>query len=255
MGKSERNGVEPQELVDRYGADTARVYVMFAAKPDDAALWSDSGVEGAYRFLKRLWTFATTKGLDAARHVHSSGFVPTSNWSEEHRALRNFRLDIHLTLRQANFDYERTQYNTVISAAMKMLNSLETFLRPQGAASVNAISQAQTEALSILLRVLYPAAPHITHALWQELGFAAEQGEILDAAWPQVDSEALHQDRIQLMLQVNGKLRGSVMVAADADRATIEAAAVGSPEVQRHANGATPRKVVVVPGKLVNVVV
>jgi leucyl-tRNA synthetase len=136
-----------------------------------------------------------------------------------------------------------------------MLNSLETFGGGSGIVSVNAVSQAQSEALSILLRMLYPVVPHIAHVLWQELGFAAVEGDILDAAWPKVDAVALKQDEIELVLQVNGKLRGSVTVAADADRATIEAAAVASPEVRRHANGATPKKVVVVPGRLVNVVV
>jgi leucyl-tRNA synthetase len=140
------------------------------------------------------------------------------------------------------------QYNTVVSGCMKLLNALESF-KGEGAAAV------QREAFSVLLRTLYPACPHLTHALWQDLGYAEALGDLLDAPWPQVDEAALVQDRIELVLQVNGKLRGAVSVAAGADKAAIEAAALASPDFQKFAEGKAPKKVIVVPGRLVNVVV
>ena len=155
-----------------------------------------------------------------------------------------------MTLKQANYDYERIQFNTVVSAGMKMLNTLEGLnTNARGAAALTR------EGVSILLRVLYPVVPHTTWVLWRDLGFAAKDGDLLDAPWPEVDAAALVQDEIELVLQVNGKLRGKIVVPAAADRAAIETAARASAEVARHANGAPVKKVVVVPGRLVNVVV
>lgn len=163
--------------------------------------------------------------------------------------MRELRRELHLLLKQANFDYQRMQFNTVASAGMKILNLLE------GDAIAGAPEKSrvilQQEAMSILLRLLFPIVPHITHALWVELGFA---GQLQDAPWPEVDEDALVQDEIELILQVNGKLRGKFRVAAEADRATIETQAIASPDVQRHVAGKTIRKVVVVPGRLVNIV-
>ncbi len=160
------------------------------------------------------------------------------------------RREIHVTLKQANYDYERIQYNTVVSAGMKMLNALEAV--PADAAGAGALAR---EGLSILLRVLYPVVPHITWALWNELGFATEHGDLLDAPWPEVDPAALVQDEIELVLQINGKLRGKIVVPATADSTTIEAVARASAEVAKHAAGASLKKIVIVPGRLVNVVV
>jgi leucyl-tRNA synthetase len=143
------------------------------------------------------------------------------------------------------------QYNTVVSAAMKMLNAIESAgpaSSPQGVA-------VTAEALSILIRILYPIVPHITHTVWQALGFASHSGDLLDADWPQVDEGALHQDTLELVLQINGKVRGSIKVAAEAERAQIEAAALSSETFTRHAQGQTARKVIIVPGRLVNVVI
>ena len=156
---------------------------------------------------------------------------------------------MHKILQQADHDFKRLQYNTVISACMKMLNTLEGAKFDDSAAS-NAVT---AECLSIFLRVLNPACPHVTHVLWKELGFAASLGDILDAPWPQVDPAALEQAEIELMVQVNGKLRGSVKVPKEADKAAIEAAALANENVQRYIEGA-PKKVIVVPGKLVNIV-
>jgi leucyl-tRNA synthetase len=238
MSKSKLNGVDPQDIVDRYGADAARMFVMFAAHPEATLEWSDAGVEGATRFLKRLWTFAQA-------HADNAGAGATL--SAEAKATRR---ELHVTLKQANYDYERIQYNTVVSAGMKMLNALEAL--PADAAGAPSVIR---EGLSIALRVLYPVVPHTAWVLWRDLGFAREHGDLLDAAWPEVDPQALVQDEIELVLQVNGKLRGKIVVPAAADKAAIEAAARASAEVAKHANGAPVKKVVVVPGRLVNVVV
>ena len=158
---------------------------------------------------------------------------------------------MHTLLKQVDYDYQRMQYNTVVSGGMKLLNALENFKGEVSTASVGALR----EGFGILLRCLYPATPHLTHALWSELGFAAEAGDLLDAPWPEVDASALQQDEIELVLQVNGKLRGSVTVSAGADKAAIEAAALASEAFIRQAAGAPAKKVIVVPGRLVNIVV
>ena len=160
-----------------------------------------------------------------------------------------------LNLRQANYDLGRFQFNTVASACMKMLNALKGAARPASDAERSAHAAVTREGLGILLRVLYPACPHATHGLWQELGFEAEMGELIDTAWPAVDEAALVQDQIELVLQVNGKTRGAVKVPAQADKAAIEAAALASEEFAKFAEGKPAKKVIVVPGRLVNVVV
>ena len=244
MSKSKLNGVDPQDMIERYGADAARLFVMFAAPPEAVVEWSDAGVEGAFRFLKRLWTFGQshTDAIKAAAGAF--------DWRDADPAVKAARRDVHLALKQANYDYERTQYNTVVSAAMKMLNALEA-----APADVRGGAAFVREAASIVIRVLYPVAPHLGCALWDDLGYAGEFGPLLDAPWPQVDPAALEQDHIELVLQVNGKLRGKLTVPATADRAAIEAAARASADVARHAAGAPLKKIIVVPGRLVNVVI
>ncbi|MDY0330685.1 MAG: leucine--tRNA ligase [Thiomonas sp.] len=238
MSKSKNNGVDPQDLIDRFGADTARLFTMFAAPPEATLEWNDAAVEGAHRFLKRVWAFGQKLSTLA------------SSQDESGEAARKLRREVHQTLQQVNFDYGRMQYNTVVSGAMKLLNALE------GAdAAAAGMTGALREGFGILLRVLYPATPHIAHVLWQELGYVAQQGDLLDAPWPQVDEAALVQDTIELMLQVNGKLRGAIQVAASADKAAIEAAALASADFARFSEGKAAKKVIVVPGRLVNVVV
>ncbi|HVR94310.1 MAG TPA: leucine--tRNA ligase, partial [Casimicrobiaceae bacterium] len=251
MSKSKLNGVDPQHIIDRYGADAARMFVMFASPPEQTMEWSDAGVDGAYRFLRRLWTYAQGRADALARS-------PTPiDWARTSPELRTARRELHLQLKQADFDYQRLQYNTVVSAGMKMLNTLEA--APADATS--AATEFAREGLSLLLRVLNPVVPHITHALWEELGYAAKLGDIVDAPWPKVDATALVQDEIELVLQVNGKLRGKLTVAAGADRSVIEAAALASAPVQKaiaenggvgHERPST--RVIVVPNRLVNVV-
>ncbi len=246
MSKSKNNGVDPQDLIEKYGADTARLYTMFTAPPEATLEWNDAAVEGSYRFLRRVWAFAHrhADALRAASGRKLSGAVPGA-------AAKSLRREMHLVLKQVSYDYERMQYNTVVSGCMKLLNALEDF-RPTSDDGDQAVL---CEGVSLLLRMLYPACPHITHALWGELGYAVAVGNLLDADWPQVDPVALVQDEIELVLQINGKLRGSVRVSADADKSVIEAAALANEAVLKQAAGASPKKVVVVPGRLVNVVI
>jgi leucyl-tRNA synthetase len=244
MSKSKNNGVDPQDLIEKYGADTARLYTMFTAPPEATLEWNDAAVEGSYRFLRRVWAFGVKLSATAGLGQLAAG-VSGQSLS---RAARALRLEIHTVLKQVDYDYQRMQYNTVVSGAMKMLNALEDF-KPDGSAADNA---ALAEGFGILLRALYPATPHIAHTLWSGLGYA---GELLDAPWPQADEAALQRDEIELVPQINGKLRGSVTVPAGADKAAIEAAALASEAFIKQAAGAAPKKVVVVPGRLVNVVI
>ena len=247
MSKSKNNVVEPREFIEKFGADTARTFVMFAGPPDQSAAWSDSGAEGSYRFLRRVWSFGVK--LNA---IDSGALYDYFDWSKGtfSKEIKALRLEIHTVLKQIDYDYQRMQYNTVVSGSMKLLNALETFKSdaPDAQAALH-------EGFSILLRCLYPCAPHLAHALWQESGHAAQHGDLLDAPWPLVDNAALQQDEVELMLQINGKLRGSVSVSATADRAAIEAAALASDAFIKQAAGAAPKKIVVVPGRLINIVV
>jgi len=247
MSKSKNNGVDPQDLIEKYGADTARLYTMFTAPPEATLEWNDAAVEGSYRFLRRVWNFAVKHEALLKKGIA----VDRSQAVEFGKAAKALRLDIHTVLKQANYDYERMQYNTVVSAVMKMLNTLEDVQLSDSAEDAAALA----ECFSILLRVLYPACPHISDQLWNELGYAACCGDLLDVAWAGVDESALQRDEIELMLQINGKLRGAILVPANADKAQIEAAALASEAFIKQAEGAAPKKVIVVPGRLVNVVV
>ena len=246
MSKSKNNGVDPQDLIEKYGADTARLYTMFTAPPEATLEWNDAAVEGSYRFLRRVWSFAVKNEALLKKGIA----VDRSQKVEFGKTAKALRLDIHTVLKQANYDYERMQYNTVVSAVMKMLNTLEDVQLSDSAEDCAALA----EGFSVLLRVLYPACPHITDQLWNELGYAACCGDLLDVAWAEVDESALQRDEIELMLQVNGKLRGSILVPASADKAQIEQIALASEAFAKAANGAAAKKVIVVPGRLVNVV-
>ena len=245
MGKTERNGIDPQEIIDRYGADTARLFVMFASPPEQTLDWNNAGVEGANRFLKRLWKFAVRRG--AAMAAMKPGDTAHASLHGRAPALRH---EIHSLLRQIRYDYERMQYNTVVSGAMKLLNALESH-----AGGVDTDAAALREGFGVLLRVLYPVCPHTTWSIWNELRFDGELGTLLDAPWPEVDESALVQAEIELMLQVNGKLRGRITIAAGADEKTIEAVALASPEFAKFGEGQAVKRIKVVPGRLVNIVV
>jgi leucyl-tRNA synthetase len=239
MSKSKLNGVDPQDIIDKYGADASRLFVMFAAPPELTIEWSDAGVEGANRFLNRVWRFVS--GV--------SDVSATCDWKTADANIRNARMELHKTLAQATFDYGRAQYNTVVSACMKMLNTLEKVPSdsPAGAA-------LRAEGTSILLRTLYPVTPHITSALWRNVGYEKLHGSLLDAPWPEVAADALQQDEIELVLQINGKTRGKVTVPAKATREEVEELVRMDETALKYAEGGI-KKVIVVPGRLVNVVV
>ena len=252
MSKSKNNGVDPQDLIEKYGADTARLYTMFTAPPELTLEWNEAAVEGSYRFLRRVYNFGhKLLGINYTPAIMLALGLDSLDDVEFGKDAKALRLEIHTVLKQIDYDYQRMQYNTVVSGAMKIINALEGF---KGGETADG-QIAMIEGFGILLRVLYPATPHITHVLWKELGYANKQGDILDAAWPQVDPKALVQDELELVLQVNGKLRGSIRVPASADKAQIEAVALANEDAQKFINGATPKKVVVVPGRLVNIVV
>ncbi len=229
MAKSKNNGVDPQDLIDAYGADTARHFTMRAAHPEDTLFWSDAGVAGSYRFMRRLWDYAQkiTEQIKTAPSVQ--------NWKDAPDTVQTTRREIYATLQKASFDIERIQYNTVVSAGDILLNALGE-LRGTDDHTKALIA----EGLSILLRVLYPVTPHLTHQLWQQLGYAAQHGDLLDAPWPEVDASAMKQDHITLVLQINGKTRGELVVSATADKAVIEAAAAQAPEVELYSEWRPP---------------
>ena len=244
MSKSKNNGIDPQALIDQYGADTARFFIIFTSPPDQQLEWSDSGVEGAHRFLKRVWSLGHRFTRDIRAALPATRALAATALPD---ALAAARREIHTHLKQAEYDLGKHQFNTVASATMKMLNALEK------APSSNAAAHAEVveEGLSILLRVLAPITPHIAHALWRDCGFGAD---IVDAPWPAVDTDALVQDEIELVLQVNGKLRGHLNIAADAARESIEAAALAHEAAEKFMDGKPARKLIVVPGRLVNIV-
>jgi leucyl-tRNA synthetase len=241
MSKSKGNTVDPLSLIERYGADTVRMFTMFAAPPEQSLEWSDSGVEGSYRFLKRLWRIV-------AKHkpVAKADYAALS-LSPEQKALR---LKTHQTLEKVTDDYGRRHtFNTAIAATMELLNAVSKFTDRHDSAQDNLVAQ---EALEISVAMLAPVVPHFSHALWEYLG---GEGAVIDAAWPAVDPSALVQDSLTLVVQVNGKLRSKLEVSKDASKAELEALALADDTVKKFTAEGEVRKVIVVPGKLVNIVV
>ena len=239
MSKSKNNGVDPQAMINQYGADTCRLFMMFASPPDMSLEWSDAGVEGASRFLRRVWRLAQA-------HV-AAGLPARVEPAALDDAQKQIRRAIHLAIKQASVDVgQHHKFNTAIAQVMTLMNVLEK--APADSPADRALLQEGLEAVTLLLA---PITPHICHALWQALGHA---DAVIDAAWPSVDESALVQDTLTLVIQVNGKLRGQIDVAADASREAVEAAARSNENVLRFLDGLTIRKVIVVPGKLVNIV-
>ncbi|QMV64378.1 leucine--tRNA ligase [Pseudomonas berkeleyensis] len=239
MSKSKNNGVDPQSMIDAFGADTCRLFMMFASPPDMSCEWSDSGVEGANRFLRRVWRLA---------HSHVSAGQPAkldiATLNDEQKAVRRA---IHLAIKQASNDIGlHHKFNTAVAQVMTLMNVLE-----KAATATEQDRALVQEGLETVALILAPITPHISHELWRELG---KQGAIIDASWPQVDESALVQDSLTLVVQVNGKLRGQIEVPASASREEVEAAARGNENVLRFTEGLSIRKVIVVPGKLVNIV-
>lgn len=237
MSKSKGNTVDPQALIEEFGADTARFFMIFTAPPEQSLEWSDSGVQGAHRFLRRVWNL----GHMLAQQPHPAE-MDVSHQSNE---VRHLRREVHTHLKQANFDMSRQQFNTVASATMKLLNSIEKLH--------GLDAQAETwEGFSILLRVLTPITPHLCESLWETCQF---EGWVHSADWPEPDEHALERTEIELMLQLNGKLRGSFTVPAQASKEEIEQLVQVHPNTIALTAGLTVRKIVVVPGRLVNLVV
>ncbi len=231
MSKSKNNGVDPQALIEKYGADTARFFIIFTSPPTQSLEWSDEGVEGSFRFLKRVWAYAAQFGRADGEKAAPALQKAT-------------RFEIHSVLKQATYDLGKHQFNTVASAAMKILNALEKLQDPA--------SDVARDGMSILLRVLSPITPHISHHLWKELGFGAD---VIKAPWPEVDPAALEQDEIEYVVQVGGKTRGSLTAPKAADRPALEALVTASALVQKYISGQAIRKIVIVPGRLINIVV
>ncbi|RDB44384.1 leucine--tRNA ligase [Halomonas sp. DQ26W] len=245
MSKSKNNGVDPQSMIDRFGADTVRLFMMFAAPPEQSLEWSDSGVEGASRFLKRLWRIVF-EHLEA-EHLEA-GEPGTLDSASLNDAQRELRRKTHETIKKASDDIgRRTTFNTAIAAVMELTNALSKFddNSPLGLAVAR-------EAIEASVLLLSPITPHACHALWHHLG---HDEPAIDARWPRLDEAALTRDTLELVVQVNGKLRARIDSPADADKAAIEAQALSAENVQRHIEGKAVRKVIVVPGKLVNIVV
>jgi leucyl-tRNA synthetase len=241
MSKSKGNTIDPQDLIDRYGADTVRLFIMFASPPEQSLDWSDDGVEGAYRFLKRLWTAVQGQVADGGEVVP----IDSAALEDKQKAMR---LKLHETIKKVSDDYDRRlTFNTAIAANMELLNSVSRYQddSPVG----KAIRQ---EVFDNMVLMLAPIIPHVCHRLWRDLG---HDSVIVDHPWPTVDESALVQETIEFVIQVNGKLRAKMQLGADVDRASCEAAALANEQVQRFIGDGEIRKVIVVPGKLVNIVI
>ncbi|OGT41378.1 MAG: leucine--tRNA ligase [Gammaproteobacteria bacterium RIFCSPHIGHO2_12_FULL_37_34] len=253
MSKSKGNVVDPQTLIDRYGADTVRLFIIFASPPEQSLEWSDSGVEGAHRFLKRLWTFAyeNSQRICQQNHLPPSNILGSTNWEKSDPKQTDIFRQIYEILEQAKFDYERQQFNTVVSGCMKILNLLVK-LDDAAPSFIDIKDIVMHKGLSILLRLLAPITPHITHQLWLDLHY---NGIILNASWPQASPIVFKIDTVQLVIQVNGKLRGHIHVPPDANQLFIETKVKENQKVQQVLQGKPIKKIIIVPGKLVNIVV
>ena len=238
MSKSKNNGADPQILIEKYGADTVRLFIAFAAPPEQSLEWSDTGVEGANRFLKKVWNYAK-------KHQHD--IIKAEKTDFKNSNIKKQRREIYQDLQQATFDFERQQFNTVTSACMKIYNTIS---------SINSLCHESNylrhEGYRILLLLLSPVTPHITHALWNELDY---EGELLNTPWPEVDKKALEQSEIEMIVQVNGKIRGKISISPDTDKETIILIAKENNNVKTFIDNAEIIKSIVVPQKLVNLVI
>lgn len=243
MSKSKGNTVSPKTMIAQYGADTVRLFITFAAPPEQSLEWSDSGVEGAHRFLKRLWTWAFQVKSMLHHDAGHSSFPDSNGLTAEQK---QWRKEMHEILQQATQDMEKLQFNTVVSASMKLLNLLSKI--PAHAEHAFLL----TEGASILLRLLSPITPHIAHYLWRELGYGSD---ILVTNWPKVDLKALKTEQVTLVVQINGKLKGQIVVSASADESNIRETLLSDQKLSAYFSHQLPKKIIIVPGRLVNVVI
>jgi len=245
MSKSKNNGVDPQQLIDRYGADTVRLFMMFASPPEQTLDWNDDAVAGSFRYLRRLWSFVNAH----ADLIQDAPDAPPAAEADADRDLQAMRTTTHDILDRVCRDYERHQFNTVVAACMELTNALEKLdWRAKGGAGAPVLKESAT----ILLKVLSPVVPHVCHVLWQRLGF---REELLNAAWPEVDRQALIRETVAMVVQVNGKRRAEIEVPSGAGEDDVREAALANPRVQHHVDGKSVRKCIVVPDRLVNLVV
>jgi leucyl-tRNA synthetase len=256
MSKSKGNTVDPETLIQTYGSDTLRLFVLFAAPPEQSLEWSESGVEGAHRFLKRLWSFAYHHPwLRELNETCTKNLTDPIDWSQLSTTQRQLRRQIYELLQSAKNDYERQQFNTVVASCMKLLNLLQSAsqtLVTEPEAEKTSLKRIMQQGLSILLRLLAPIVPHITQVLWQELGFA---GLILKATWPKVAADALTVEKIDWVIQVNGKLRAHLSLDPDMEEAVIKSSVLNHVQVKRYTENQAIKKVIIVPKKLVNIVI
>jgi leucyl-tRNA synthetase len=240
MSKSKNNGIDPQTMVDKYGADTVRLFSMFAAPPEQSLEWSEAGVEGMSRFLKRFWREVTTHAANPDHPVVDPAALDAGQ--------KTLRRQLHETIQKVGDDFGRRHaFNTAIAALMELLNALNKFndQSDQGRA-------VRHEALEVMVLLLNPVVPHISHALWQVLGHA--QAVLEDQPWPQADPAALVRDTVTLAVQINGKLRATIELSTNASKEEAEAVARAQPQVMHFLEGLSVHKVIVVPGKIVNIV-
>ena len=240
MAKSKNNGVDPEQIIANYGADTARLFMLFAAPPEQSLEWSDAGIEGAHRFLRRLWKYC-------ADHVNQ-GLVTAYQNGELNPELKALRYQLHGAINKISDDYGRRQtFNTAIATVMELLNSL--YKVTDTSAMARSVVQETLERMTIMLA---PIVPHICTAIWDELSPGTT---LSNQRWPVADPTALIQEQMTLIIQVNGKLRGELNIAKSTDQASIEQLALNLPAIQKFITGQVPRKIIVVPGRLVNIVV
>jgi leucyl-tRNA synthetase len=242
MSKSKGNTVDPQSMIDKYGADTVRLFVMFAAPPDQSLEWNDDAVAGAYRFLRRLWGLFQKH----ANLLRVAGLVPTGDLQPE---LKEFRTLLHGILSRIHIDYERTRYNTVIAACMELTNAVERFEWEKYGDAGAAVLR---ETFTVLVKALAPVVPHVTHVLWAQI---SDGSELLEASWPEIDSQALQTEFLQMVVQVNGKLRAKIQVPVDAGEEVIRELALADAKVAQYVDNSRIRKCIVVPKRLINIVV
>ncbi len=248
MSKSKNNTVDPQSMIDKYGADTVRLFMMFASPPEQPLEWNDDAVAGSFRFLKRWWALVHRNNEAVANARELSSDPGRANADCTDQTARELRRITHQILGKADRDYQRIHYNTVVAGAMELLNSLERF---DPGKNQNCLL-AFRESMVILGKILAPVVPHIAHRLWHVMG---EAGDVLDADWPQVDQQALQSDTVKWVIQVNGKLRSEIELAADCSEPDIRAKAVADRKIRNFIGNAEVRKIIIVPAKLINIVI